>query len=206
MEIWLDTCNIESIREVIPLGIIQGITTNPTIVRGHDLSILIPALLEVQPYPVAVQVTSGSSDAMLAQALAFKMLSERILPKVPTHGEGLKCMQGLAEKGVPFLATAIFTPLQALLAFKAGAAYLAPYVGRIEDEGIDGFDTLTTMQWLQDSYRFRGKILAASLRTKESVERCLQLGIEAVTVRPALFDQLIEAPAGLVKALQEWKV
>lgn len=205
MEIWLDTCDVDFIRAHAALGLIEGVTTNPTLMRGHDLKQLIPQLLNAQSGWVAVQVPSGSAQEMLTQAESLASLSPRILVKVPTHTEGLKCMGQLAQKQIPFLATALFTTTQALLAFKTGATYLAPYVGRIEDEKKDPWTTLEAIQGLKIKYGFKGKILAASLRTPEAIERCAHLGLDAVTVRPTLFEEWLTPPPGLLKSLQEWQ-
>jgi len=206
MEIWLDTCDEDFIRRHSSLGVIEGVTTNPTIIRGQDLKKLIPLLLEAQSGWVAVQVHSGSAQAMFNQAENLAAISSRILVKVPTHTEGLKCMGQLAQKQIPFLATAIFTPTQALLAFKTGATYLAPYIGRIEDEKKDPWTTLEAIQGLKNRYGYKSKILSASLRTPEAIERCAHLGLDAVTVRPALFEEWLTPPSGLVQSLKKWQI
>lgn len=189
MEIWLDTCDESYIHSISPLGILEGVTTNPTILRGQSIQFILPALLKAQPGKVALQVTDADAESMFNQALQFHLISPRILIKVPTHTEGLKCMHRLAEKKIPFLATAIFTPLQSLLAFKVGAAYLAPYVGRAQDIGVDPLYLLKSMQSIKNVYGFKGKVLAASLRSLTLVETCSELGIEAVTLRPALLEE-----------------
>lgn len=204
MEIWLDTCDSNYIRTISHLGILEGVTTNPTILRGQSMDDVLPVLLDAQSGQVALQVASGTAESMFNQALQLQFASQRILVKVPTHAEGLQCMHRLAEKKIPFLATAIFTPLQAVLAFKSGATYLAPYVGRAQDMGTDPIYLLKSMQRIKREYGFKGKILAASLRSLPLVETCVELEIDAVTVRPALLDEWLKPPAGLEQALQEW--
>lgn len=202
MEIWLDTCDVDYLRKIVPSGLIEGVTTNPSIVRGHDLQVLIPEILQAQKGKLCIQVNTTD---FLAQATALSSISERILVKIPTHSEGLKCMQQLAESNIPFLATGIFTAAQALLAFKAGASYLAPYLGRILDEGDDPWSVLRSIQEIKRAYDYHGKVLAASLRSTNDVKKCAEMGLDAVTLRPSLFDEWLTPPTGLTKALQEWE-
>ncbi|HEV8052150.1 MAG TPA: transaldolase family protein [Parachlamydiaceae bacterium] len=191
MEIWLDTCDSEVISNAHRLGILYGVTTNPSILakadENHD--IVINRILDNQNGSVAVQVTAYNADEMIKQAEALRAFSDRIIVKIPVVQDGLVAIKHLSRKNIPIMATAIFQPHQALLAALAGADYVAPYVGRIFDEGIDAYDSLETMQAIYKTYQFKTKILAAALRTPEQIMKCARLGIHAVTLKSTLFSQ-----------------
>lgn len=191
MEIWLDTCDSEIILNAKRLGILHGVTTNPSILAkaGEDHDKIISNLLEVQNGPVAVQVTAYNAESMIKQGLALRSISDRIIVKVPVVQDGLAAIRYLSRENVRVMATAIFQPQQALLAALAGADYVAPYVGRMLDEGMDAFDALDSMKSIYKSYQFKTKILAAALRTPEQVMVCARMGIQAVTLKSTLFSQ-----------------
>ena len=191
MEIWLDTCDSEIISNANRLGIIHGVTTNPSILAkaGEDHEIVINRILDNQNGPVAVQVTAYNADGMIKQALALHSISDKIIVKIPVVQDGLVAIKYLSRENIPVMATAVFQPNQALLAALAGADYVAPYVGRIFDEGIDAYNALEMMKTIYKSYGFKTKILAAALRTPDQMMMCARLGIHAVTIKSTLFSE-----------------
>ena len=203
MEIWLDSAQVTSIQKFNSFNLLSGITTNPSLIAcsGVLQETLIEDLLAASNLPLAIQVISESTSEMILQAQHLINISSRIIVKVPASLNGFQCMHALHQKSSIFLATAIFTPTQALLAFKAGASYLAPYIGRIEDQGDDPWKLLRQMLALKRNYQFKGKILAAGLRSLEHVENCLDLGICSMTLREPLLDDYLIEPPGLIKAL-----
>ena len=211
MEIWLDTCETQIIKKACRLGVIAGITTNPSLLaacqENHDK--VLTTLLDIQDNPVAVQVTASLSDEMVKQALALHTFSKRIIIKIPVVQEGLVAMKLLADKGIPVMATAIFRANQALLAALAGADYVAPYVSKMFDEGIEAYSVLETMISIYSNYKFKTKILAAALRTPDQITTCASKGISAVTLKSNLFSEFISDEATTLNSLrifnEEWK-
>lgn len=193
MEIWLDTCNSQSIKAACQYGIISGITTNPSILSkaDEDPEKVILRLLDEQDGLVAVQVVADEADLMIRQALKLHSMSDRIIVKVPVIQQGLIAMKSLSEQEVPIMATAVFNPNQALLAALAGANYLAPYVGRMYSSGIDAIEALETIKSIYGHYHFETRIIAAALQSPEQIAVCAKIGIDAVTLKGSLFNQFM---------------
>lgn len=210
MEIWLDTCDSEIITTASRLGIIYGVTTNPSLLAAarDDHDRVIQRLLDVQDGPLAVQVTAYNADEMIKQALSLHRMSDRIVVKIPLIQEGLVAIKALVEEKVPVMATAVFYPTQALLAALAGADYVAPYVSRMFDEGIDAYASLETMVAIYKAYNFKTKILAAALRTADQITTCAALGIPAVTLKNKLYSEFVANDKATLNSLrafdEEW--
>ncbi len=194
MEIWLDTCDTPAIATASLVGVVYGVTTNPTILSKstEDHENVINALLDIQDGPLAIQVTAADSDEIIKRAIALQAFSSRIIVKVPVTRQGLIAIKTLSEKEIPVMATVVFNPRQALLAALAGAQYVAPYVGRMFDAGMDAYQALQSMLKIYQQHGFTTKIIAAALRTTEQIVTCAEMGIEAVTLKEALFLQFIE--------------
>ncbi len=211
MEIWLDTTDFEFIHLAKELGIVHGVTTNPSLVAAcsYKFDELLDHLLTKQDGPVAAQVVADSASEMKEQGERLHAQSPRIIVKVPVTMEGIQAIQYLSEKGVPVMATAIFAPHQALFAFKAGAQYLALYLGRIADMGDNPFEILSQIQNIQRNYNYEGKLLAAGIREASVITTCTNMGIEAVTFNRKIFRQLTEEHPGTLQAVQgfskDWK-
>lgn len=206
MDIWLDTCDRQEVIDAGRFGIICGVTTNPSILAkdGEDPEKIINMLLEVQDGPVAVQVLGDSEQEMIDKALALHAFSDKVIVKLPVTQQGLLAMNHLyMEEEVPVMATAVFQPVQALLASLAGAAYVAPYVGRMSDAGINFYQALSSMSTIARQYQFKTKILAA-VKTVAQMMSCAELGIDAVTLKPALFKEMIADDRLTLEAIQEF--
>lgn len=194
MELWLDTCDLETILEARQCGILHGVTTNPTLLAktNQDPLKVIKSLLDAQSGPVAVQVTRENSEEMLLQARYWRSQSDRLIIKVPLTKEGLQVINGLSKEGIPTMATAIFHQNQALLAAWAGAQYIAPYLGRMFDAGIDAWETLRSMVNIYKKYPIKTKILVAAIKSTEHATLCAEMGLDAITVKKERFAELIE--------------
>lgn len=206
MEIWLDTTNVNLVASAHSLGILQGVTTNPTLLASSTLSLqqLIKELLEAQAGIVAIQVLSEDVEGICAEAETLSGISDRILVKIPVTQNGLRAMHALRQKEIPTLATALFEPRQALLAFKAGASYLAPYLGRIADTGKNPIDVLSEMQMIRSHYGFSGKIMGAGIRECSMAMACVQMGISAMTLSEKVFNELIQDSQHTLHAIEKF--
>ena len=207
MEIWLDTCDSQKIIAACRLGIISGITTNPSILarsnENHEK--VIERLLDIQDGPVAVQVTADTADEMIKQAQDFQSISERIIVKIPVIQEGIIAMKALVEEGISVMATTLFQLGQALLAALAGADYVAPYVSRIFEEGIEAYADLEMMLKVYKKYQFKTKIIAAALRTSDQIIRCAAMGIPAMTLKSELFSEFTANNHATLNSLTAFK-
>lgn len=208
MKIWLDTSNCEFVNEINVLGILDGVTTNPTILAASQVhpQELIQTLLKVQPGPIAVQVHAESYFDMAHEAIMLASISPRIIVKIPVTQNGIRTLRILQQKGITTLATAIFDPIQALLAFKAGANYLAPYLGRIADNGQNPFLVLKQIIEMKRQYQFEGKILAAGIRELSMAFECLKMGVCAITLSEKVFSQFIKDHTATLGALKQFAI
>lgn len=203
MEIWLDTIDLEIIADAVKTGIISGITTNPSILSyAKDPFETIKRLLDLQPGPVAVQVTSQDVENMTEEAYAISSLSPRMIVKIPVNYNGLLAMKAL--KGIPILGTTILYPSQALLARQHELDYIAPYFSHM---GENAQETLKKMIELLNGSKT--KTLVASIKEVDHVVACALLGAEAVTIKSDLYRKLVENQASIGKFLEkfdsDWK-
>lgn len=190
MEIWLDSINAKFIQKAKEMGILHGVTTNPSLLaNSEDKQKTIQSLFDLQDGPVTVQVTSKIASEMITQGLALEELSEKMIVKIPVTQEGLKAIHALSAKGVETMATVIFTYEQYLLAAKAGAVYAAPYYSAMVNAGLNVEDIISRMCYMRDRYGFPTKILAASLQTLDQIKTCIDLGVDAITLKDPLFEE-----------------
>jgi TalC/MipB family fructose-6-phosphate aldolase len=211
MEIWLDTSSVQAVQMAQRLGILHGVTTNPSIAAhsGVALDDLLQTLLKAQSGPVTAQVVASKADEMVRQGEALAAVSSRIIVKIPALREGLQAMYILSQKKIPVMATAVFDPSQTLLAARAGAQYIVPYFSHICEADQDGINELRAMVQLLQRYHFSSKILAASLQSTEQVKECCALGVDAVTLNEKLFEEYLEDNPLTVKTMakfdRDWK-
>ncbi len=206
MEIWLDTSHVNFVVHANGLGILQGITTNPTILSSSKIcpKELIDELLEAQQGLVAVQVLSDNVKEICAQAKILSVLSNRILVKIPVTQNGIRAIYALSQEGISTLATAIFELRQAILAFKAGASYLAPYLGRIADTGKNPVEVISQMQSMKLHYGFNGKIMGAGIRELTIATACIEIGICAITLSEKIFTEFVQDYEPTLLALEKF--
>lgn len=208
MEIWMDTGDADAISAMRSYGIVYGVTTNPSILAKANDSPekVINNLLEAQDGPVAVQVFSDEAEAMVREALALRAISDRIVVKVPVTQQGLMTIRQLNSKKIPVMATTVFQITQALSAALAGADYLAPYVSRMYNSGIDAIESLRIMQSMYDRYQFKTKLIGAALQSMEQVIACVEIGIAAMTLKDSVFQQFIADDPYTLESLEGFAV
>lgn len=206
MEIWLDTTDESIITDAAERGILHGVTTNPTIVSQSGLSLedLLERLLDIQDGPVAAQVVADTPEEIIRQAEMLTAHSPRVIVKVPVCEHGLKTIYRLTQSRIPVMATAVFNAEKALLALKAGAHYIAPYIGRMEDSGADASASLQLMQKICDNYAFEGKIIAAGIRSRHFVLFCAEHGIPAITINETIYSELIAEDKRTAEAVNQF--
>lgn len=211
MELWLDTTNRERIEFAHRLGIIHGVTTNPTLVArtGRPLEKILEQIFQVHEGPVAVQVTAENTEGMIAQGQNLHAFSDQIIVKVPMSCQGLEALNALSRNGILTMATAVFHPNQMLLASLAGANYVAPYLSHMQHAGIEAFEALSTMMTMSKQNGWTTKILAASIVKPDQVCQCAELGVHAITVKDEIFDGLVEEHELTVESIarfaQNWE-
>ena len=210
MKFFVDSANIEEITKLKNLGLADGVTTNPSLIlkAGRNFQSIAKDICELIEGPVSLEVSSSSIDQMRAEAEKLRVISENVVVKLPMTWNGLKVCQDLANSGIKVNMTLCFTANQAILAAKAGAEFVSPFVGRLDDTKIDGVSLIKEIRTIYDNYSFRTKILAASIRSLEHIKNCAIAGAEAVTAPPAILRELVSHPLtdnGLEIFLSDWE-
>jgi transaldolase len=209
MKIFLDSANIEQVRQAKALGTIEGVTTNPSLLSKEkgDWKKIVRQICKEIDGPVSVEVISTESQAMLAEARDLVKIAPNIVIKVPMTLEGLKTISELHNQGIDTNATLVFSPNQALLAAKAGATYVSPFIGRLDDIGQDGMQVIQDIMTVFRNYDLSTQVLAASIRHTNHFFQAAILGADAITIPlPVLFD-LAKHPLtdiGLAKFMNDW--
>ena len=210
MQIFLDTAEITEIRERAAAGLIDGITTNPSLISksGAGIKERIAEICEAVGGPVSAEVVATDSEGMIAEGRRLRAIADNVVVKLPLTAEGLNACRTLSEEGIPTNVTLCFSLNQALLAAKAGATFVSPFVGRIEDMGGDGIGLLAAIRDVYDRYGYDTSVLAASLRSPAHVEAAALAGCDAATLPPKIFDQMVRHPltdSGLEAFLADWR-
>jgi transaldolase len=210
MKFFVDTADINEIRELAATGLIDGVTTNPSLVAksGRQFKDAIAEICSVVSGPVSAEVTATDYDGMLAQAAVLSAIAKNVTIKVPLTWDGLRACKALTDKGTQVNVTLCFTSNQALLAAKAGATFISPFLGRLDDIGHDGMELIQDIRTVYDNYDFETEILAASMRTPLHVRQASLVGADVATMPPALIKSLTKHPltdAGLATFLADWK-
>ncbi len=210
MKLFLDTANIEQIREVAALGILDGVTTNPTLMskeKGNYRESL-KEICDIVRGPVSAEVVAEGSEEMVLQARDLAKISEHIVIKIPLIAEGLKAVRVLSAEDVKTNVTLCFSANQGILAAKAGATYLSPFIGRIDDVGQPGMDLIADLIEIFENYAFATQIIVASVRHPLHVLEAARLGADVVTVPHKVMMQMLKHPltdVGIEKFNEDWK-
>ena len=210
MEFFLDTADVDEIREIAAWGILDGVTTNPSLIKksGRDFKEVVREIAGICSGPISAEVTAMDTQGMLEQARQLKSeLPENVIIKIPCTPEGLAATKVLTEEGVDTNVTLIFSASQALMAAKAGATYVSPFIGRIDDTGHDGMNLIAEIMETWEKYDISTKVLAASIRHPTHVLQCMQLGAHTATMPAKIFRQLMKHPLtdkGLEGFLRDW--
>lgn len=214
MKFFIDTANLDEIREAKELGIIDGVTTNPSLVakegcqNREDFKKLVYDICEVVQGPVSAEVVSTAADGMVKEAEELAEIHEHVVVKIPMITDGLKATKQLASKGIKTNVTLVFSPLQALLAAKAGATYVSPFVGRLDDISHAGMELIAQILEIYQNYIFETEILVASIRNPLHVLEAAQMGADVATIPFKVIAQLAQHPLtdiGMKKFLDDWK-
>ena len=210
MKIFLDTANLQELREAIAWGAIDGVTTNPSLVakEGRDFFPLLKEICETVHGPVSMETISRDATGMVAEGRRFSKLHQHIIVKCPLTKEGLKATRELAGNGIRVNVTLCFSPTQALLAAKAGAYFVSPFVGRLDDISADGMGLIRDIKAIYANYRFQTQILVASVRHPLHVVEAGKIGADIATMPFAVLEQLIKHPltdSGLERFLKDWE-
>ena len=209
MKIFLDTANIEQIRQANALGAIEGVTTNPSLLSKEqgDWKKIIRQICKEIDGPVSVEVIATESPAMLAEARDLVKIAPNVVVKVPVTLEGLKTIKELHLRGIETNATLVFSANQALLAAKAGATYISPFIGRLDDIGQDGMQLVQDLMSIFRNYDLPTQVLAASIRNSSHFFQAALLGADAITIPLGVLLELVRHPltdSGLAKFLSDW--
>ena len=210
MKFFVDTANLAEIREAAALGILDGVTTNPSLIakEGKPFKATILEICEVVKGPVSVEVTATDSGGMCKQALEYAGWSPHVVVKLPTTREGVKGCKCLADQGIRINMTLCFSPNQALLVAKAGAAYVSPFVGRLDDISHVGMDLVRQIVTIYRNYSFKTEVLAASLRHPLHVVEAALAGAQVATMPAKVLDLMFKHPLtdrGLEQFLKDWE-
>ncbi len=210
MKIFLDTASVEEIRRGLEYGIVDGVTTNPSLVAREKRPFreLIGEITRLVPGPVSVEVTGLTAADMLPQAREYAAIAANVVIKVPVNLEGLKAVKALSAEGIRTNVTLIFSASQALLAAKAGATYVSPFVGRIDDISGEGMGLVEEIVQIYDNYDIATEIIVASVRHPVHFVQAARLGAHVATIPFATFSQLLRHPLtdiGIDKFLQDWQ-
>jgi transaldolase len=211
MEFFLDTADVDEIREIAAWGILDGVTTNPSLIKksGRDFKEVVREIAGICSGPISAEVTAMDTQGMLEQARQLKSeLPENVIIKIPCTPEGLAAAKVLTDEGVDTNVTLIFSASQALMAAKAGATYVSPFIGRIDDTGHDGMNLIAEIMETWSKYdSITTKVLAASIRHPTHVLQCMQLGAHTATMPAKIFRQLMKHPLtdrGLEGFMRDW--
>lgn len=209
MKFFIDTADIDAIAELNDLGLVDGVTTNPSLIMksGRDILEVTKEICALIPGPVSAEVAATEADAMIAEGRKLAEIAENITIKVPLTWAGLKACRTLSGEGRMVNVTLCFSANQALLAAKAGATFISPFIGRLDDINLDGLDLIADIRTIYDNYGFETEILAASIRTPNHISECAKIGADVVTAPPAVLKKLADhqlTDAGLAAFLKDW--
>jgi transaldolase len=214
VKFFIDTANLNEIKEAHSLGILDGVTTNPSLIakesitNREDFKKHIKKICDLVQAPVNAEVVGTTFQQMVEEARNLAAIDENVVVKIPMLTEGLKAVKQLSEEGIQTNVTLIFSPLQALLAAKAGATYVSPFVGRLDDIALDGMEIVEQIVEIYSNYLFETEIIVASVRNPLHVLAAAKLGADIATIPFKVIEQLAQHPLtdiGLDKFLKDWK-
>ena len=211
MKFFIDTADLEAIREIKAMGMCDGVTTNPSLMKQagrQDTDALLKEICEVVQGPVSGEVTALEADGMIEEGKRLAKISDHLVVKVPTTYEGLKAMAALSADGIPVNATLVFSTNQALLVAKTGAAYVSPFIGRLDDIGEDGMQLISDTVEVYQNYDMETEVIVASIRHPMHVVDSALLGADIATIPPGVIKKLVAHPLtdkGLAAFMADWE-
>ena len=209
MQIFIDTADTNELKAAFATGLVDGCTTNPSLIAkaGRDFKEVITEICTMTPGPVSAEVASTKADEMLREGKILAGLAKNVVVKLPLTWAGLKTCQTLTADGIRTNVTLCFTPQQAWLAAKAGATYISPFIGRLDDLGMNGIDLIEDIRELYDAHGYETQILAASIRSAAHVTDAAIAGADVSTIPPKVFNTLLNHPLtdkGLADFVKDW--
>ena len=211
MKFFVDTADVAEIKDLAATGLLDGVTTNPTLVAkaGRDFKTIIREICDIVPGPVSAEVAALDAEGMIMEGRILAKIAENVTVKVPLTMDGLKACRVLTGEGTMVNVTLCFSATQALLAAKAGATFVSPFIGRLDDIGLDGMELIREIRVIYDNYAdLNTEILAASIRTVNHVKDAAMIGADVATVPPAILKALVKHPLtekGIEQFLADWK-
>jgi transaldolase len=210
MKFFIDTANIEEIKEGLDMGMVDGVTTNPSLIAKEkkDFDVVIKDILKIVKGPVSLEVLSNDAKGMLSEGRKLARLGKNVVIKVPISTEGLKATRMFADAGINVNQTLIFSPLQALMAAKAGARYVSPFVGRLDDIASDGMELVDQIVTIFENYCYETEVIVASIRHPRHVLDAALMGADIATIPFKVIAQLVKHPLtdkGIETFLNDWK-
>jgi len=209
MKLFIDTANVEHIREVASWGVLSGVTTNPSLIakEGRDFRTVIGEICAIVDGPISAEATSEKADGMVKEARELSSWHPNVVVKIPMTAEGLKATHACAREGIRTNVTLVFSPTQALLAAKAGASFVSPFVGRLDDIGHDGMALVSTIVRIYGNYDIPTEVIVASVRNPMHVVEAATMGAHIATVPYTVFKQMLAHPLtdkGIAAFLDDW--
>ena len=209
MKFFLDTANVDEIKRINDLGLCDGVTTNPSIINkeGRDFKEVVKEICSIVDGPVSAEVTSYDYETMVKEARDIATWHENIVVKIPMTEDGLKAIKTLSKEGIKTNCTLIFSVSQGLMAAKAGATFISPFIGRIDDMGEDGIRLIYDLKTILDNYGLESEIIAASIRTNKHLEEAAIAGAHIATIPGTLFEKLWTHPLttqGIESFKKDW--
>jgi len=210
MKLFIDSGNLKEIESLVPLGIIDGITTNPSLLakEGGDYRALLKRICQIVKGPTSAEVVATDAEGMIREGRDLRTIDEHIVVKVPFTKEGVKACRTLASEGTKVNVTLCFSPTQALIAAKVGATYISPFVGRLDDIATSGMNLIQEIVDIYENYRFETEVLVASVRHPIHVVEAARMGADVCTCPAAVIEAMFKHPLtdiGLEKFLKDWE-
>lgn len=209
MQLFLDTTDVNILKDLAQTGLVDGVTTNPTLIAksGRPMLQVIAEICDAVEGPVSAEVAAMDTVGMLDEGRRLASIAPNVVVKVPLTRDGLIATREFAHEGIATNVTLCFSAAQALLAAKAGATYISPFIGRLDDHGADGMDLITEIRTIYDNYDYDTEILAASIRTSAHVKEAAMAGADCATIPPSVFQELFKHPLtekGLELFMADW--
>lgn len=210
MKIFIDTANTEAIKKFYDMGIIDGVTTNPTLIsmEGKSFHEVVSEITEIVDGPISIEAVSTKAEDMIKEARRLSKINPNVVVKIPMTSEGLKAVKVLSKEGVKINVTLVFSTNQGLLAAKAGATYVSPFIGRLDDRGHEGMQIIRDLVQIFKNYGFKTKVIVASIRHPLHVIDAAKAGADVATIPPDVLEKMLEHPLtdlGINRFLEDWR-
>ncbi len=209
MKFFIDTANIEDIKKGVEMGMVDGVTTNPSLIAKENRSFeeIIHDICQVVDGPISAEVISLDTDGMVQEARTLAAMHEKIVVKIPMTTDGIKAVKRLTAEGIKTNVTLVFSVTQALLAAKAGATFVSPFVGRLDDIGVSGMDLIQDIMTVYSNYGYQSEVIVASIRSPQHVLDAALIGADIATIPFKVIEQLARHPltdSGIAQFLADW--